>query len=68
MKVRMDWKKLLKPQRFAHDLKTYNPDRSEFQRDFDRIIFLKIQEAAWKNAGLSIPGNGFNPQQAYTQP
>lgn len=39
MKVRMDWKKLLKPQRFAHDLKTYNPDRSEFQRDFDRIIF-----------------------------
>ena len=35
----MDWEKLLRPQRFAYNKKTYNPDRSEFQRDFDRLIF-----------------------------
>ncbi len=37
----MEWTKLLKPYRLgcAKDNCAHNPDRSEFQKDFDRIIF-----------------------------
>lgn len=35
----MEWKKLLIPYRLGYSKKNHNPNRNEFQKDFDRIIF-----------------------------
>ena len=35
----MEWNKLLIPYRLGYSKNNHNPDRTEFQKDFDRIIF-----------------------------
>ncbi len=35
----MEWNRLLTPYRLGYSKKGHNPDRNEFQKDFDRIIF-----------------------------
>lgn len=35
----MEWNKLLTPYRLGYSKQNHNPNRNEFQKDFDRIIF-----------------------------
>jgi len=66
MSEKMNWKDLLSAKRWGYEDRTVGDPldaRSEFQRDYDRLIFFfPISEITEQNAGISSSGSGFCAQ------